>query len=107
MIQAGFDRNDLAVQEDFDFHLAICKAAKNKYLLSVLEFSRENILKGMRFARELTTDRFSPRSLLAQKEHGAILAAIEDGDEAAARQQMCKHIFNTRNRIFTGTDGDA
>lgn len=101
-IDVAFARKENAVEEDLDFHFAIASAARNKFLYASLKATRGEFLKGMRFARELTTRYSEERGKRLQAEHRAVLDAIRAFDPDAARAAMKEHLSRTRDRVFKG-----
>ncbi|HEV7247135.1 MAG TPA: FadR/GntR family transcriptional regulator [Shinella sp.] len=87
---------------DFQFHLAIARAAQNSYFFTAMEALKDHIAVGMRFhgasvKREITglTRVFA--------EHEAIAEAITARDGARARQLMFDHLTGSRERLFQST----
>lgn len=87
---------------DFQFHLAIARAAQNSYFFTAMEALKDHIAVGMRFhgasvKREITglTRVFA--------EHEAIAEAITARDGARARQLMFDHLTGSRERLFHST----
>jgi GntR family transcriptional regulator, transcriptional repressor for pyruvate dehydrogenase complex len=82
------------MQHDTDFHLAVGRATRNRFYLTEIEQLRI-VLDGPLVAlpdSELWHDR-------SNKEHDAIVRAIEDGDERAARAAMRLHVEHTDRSI--------
>ncbi|HEY3069702.1 MAG TPA: FCD domain-containing protein [Gaiellaceae bacterium] len=82
------------MQHDTDFHLAVARATRNRFYLREIERLRI-VLDGPLVAlpdSELWHDR-------SNKEHEAILRAIEDGDERTARAAMRLHVEHTDRSI--------
>ncbi len=92
----------LGVDIDELFHEAVCKAAGNQYFAAARTSMKSNILIGLNLTRNLSLTKPVERMEGVQKEHYEILAAIEAGDEAAARDAMRLHVENARRRVFEG-----
>ena len=94
----------LGVEEDFDFHLAVCQASHNRFYVGTVEFLRENIVSGMTLTRNLSLRRTADRLRRVQEEHYAVLHAIERQDGPAAYDAMSTHLESARLRVFEGID---
>lgn len=92
----------LGVDADEAFHLAICNASGNQYFASTRESMQANILTGMNLTRNLSLQHPTERMHLVQREHYAILDAIEAKDPNAARDAMRNHVDCARLRVFEG-----
>lgn len=91
----------VAADADVRFHRAIAIATRNDLFVSTMNTLAENILAGMNVTRNLSLQLNRTRLELVQREHQAILSAIEAQDPAAAREAMRTHITNARNRALT------
>lgn len=83
---------------DFAFHLAIADASNNPRFSEFLM-----LLGGMLIPRRAASDGADPRitpeyARILQAEHEAIVAAIQDGAEDAARNAMRLHLKNSQAR---------
>jgi GntR family transcriptional regulator, transcriptional repressor for pyruvate dehydrogenase complex len=90
--------------EDFEFHLAIARATKNKFMVSALYAIEEHVMFGMNLGKKLTVVAPSVRAERNLNEHQAILSAIQESDPERAREAMRAHIGNVRRRIFEGDE---
>ncbi|MBS0532987.1 MAG: FadR family transcriptional regulator [Proteobacteria bacterium] len=106
-IRAAFDalsvairKNELGVEPDERFHLAIAKATHNPYYVSMQTSLQPHIRYGMNLTRNLSRLRKAERVLAVQDEHRVILDAIVAGDPDAACRAMQDHIANARRRMF-------
>jgi len=72
---------------DAEFHLAIVKAAGNRFLNQTVGVLQEVISSGME-----TTLKIPGRVQRSRADHAKIMAAIEAGDAAAARRAARQHI---------------
>ncbi len=95
----------LGVDEDEDFHVAVCSASDNQYFLAARTSMKSNILTGMNLTRNLSLTKPQDRLVLVQEEHHAIFNAIEKRDPEASRLAMRAHVENARNRVFEGPIG--
>ena len=83
---------------DLEFHKIIAEASGNAHLSELMQYLNEKILLTIEKARRFT--RLKPGlSLEAQKEHQAILEAIESCDPKQARQASLDHLYKTAQRI--------
>ena len=91
------------VEADIDFHLSICRATHNPYYAQLFETFRTVLLENISVSREKSHARSpddGPAISPAQGEHDALFAAIESGDDHAARLRARKHLENTRKRLI-------
>lgn len=94
---------DLGVDADEAFHEAVCAASDNQYFQAARTSMKSNILTGMNLTRNLSLTKTRARLELVQKEHYAVLEAIEARDCDAAREAMRLHVSSARERVFEGT----
>jgi len=90
----------LGVQEDFDFHLAIARASKNQFFVSVIASMQQQVLFSMNLMRNLSLVKSTERQKLVQTEHQAVVRALRSRDSQAAAQAMRQHLENARDRMF-------
>lgn len=90
----------LGVQEDFDFHLAIARASKNQFFVSVIASMQQQVLFSMNLMRNLSLLKSTERQKLVQTEHQAIVQALRRRDSPAAALAMRRHLENARDRMF-------
>ena len=109
-IDRAIGRDESAVDEDFALHLAIADAARNPQFAHFLAYLGRFIIP--RQSVRVTAHRGEARRLYLrqiQREHGAILAAIEATKPEAAREAMRGHLVNSRERyraLAAGGDGE-
>lgn len=84
---------------DYQFHLAIARAAQNNYFSTAMEALKEHIAVGMRF-HGASIKREATGLSRVFAEHEAIAMAIAHGDQDAARHLMQKHLTGSRERLF-------
>ncbi|MBP0581133.1 FadR family transcriptional regulator [Labrys sp. LIt4] len=84
---------------DFQFHLAIARAAQNSYFFTAMEALKDHIAVGMRF-HGASVKREATGLTRVFAEHEAIAKAIATRDGAKARQLMHDHLTGSRDRLF-------
>lgn len=93
-------KNEVGVEADERFHLAIARATHNPYYVSMQTSLQPHIRYGMNLTRNLSRLRKAERVLAVQDEHRIILEAIVARGVDAARRAMQDHIANARRRMF-------
>jgi GntR family transcriptional regulator, transcriptional repressor for pyruvate dehydrogenase complex len=101
-MNAAASRADLAITEaveaDLAFHLAIVRATRNEYFVSIQTFLLEHLRAGIHFTR--TLESYSKEMVEeVQREHTEILQAIEDQDSDRAACLAEQHVRNARSRM--------
>jgi len=99
-LQAAVNQQVLGVEEDYDFHMAIARASKNQFFVSVIASIRQQVVFGMNLLRNFSLSKSQERLLRVQAEHVAVVEAILQRDSAAAEAAMRSHLQNTRSRMF-------
>ncbi|MGK9053624.1 FadR/GntR family transcriptional regulator [Neorhizobium sp. CSC1952] len=84
---------------DFQFHLAIARAAQNNYFSTAMEALKDHIAVGMKF-HGVSVKREAAGLLRVFAEHEAIAKAIEAKDGEAAQKLMRDHLTGSRDRLF-------
>lgn len=84
---------------DFQFHLAIARAAQNSYFFTAMEALKDHIAVGMRF-HGASVKRETTGLTRVFGEHEAIAEAISARDGAKARELMHQHLTGSRERLF-------
>ena len=84
---------------DYQFHLAIARAAQNNYFSTAMEALKDHIAVGMKF-HGASVKREATGLAKVFGEHEAIADAITRGDQEAARQLMLDHLKGSRARLF-------
>lgn len=87
---------------DFQFHLAIARAAQNSYFFTAMEALKDHIAVGMRF-HGASVKRETTGLTRVFAEHEAIAEAIAAREAAKARQLMQDHLAGSRERLFQAT----
>ena len=90
----------LGVQEDFDFHLAIARASKNQFFVTVIASMQQQVLFSMNLMRNLSLVKSTERQKLVQTEHQAVVQALRRRNGQAAATAMRQHLENARDRMF-------
>jgi GntR family transcriptional regulator, transcriptional repressor for pyruvate dehydrogenase complex len=86
-----------SVDADLDFHGAIAQATGNTFIAAFIRFISSQIRESIVATRRHTDPEKSVRTTYA--EHAAIYEAIRQGDPAAARRAMRKHIAHAMVRL--------
>jgi DNA-binding FadR family transcriptional regulator len=98
-MDAAFRRGDSAIDEDFEFHLAIARAARNAQFERFLAFLGRFIIPRQSIRVAIQAPRLRTRYLdRIQAEHHRIFDAIAAGDAAAARRAMRQHLEGSLRR---------
>lgn len=83
---------------DFQFHLAIARAAQNSYFSTAMEALKDHIAVGMRFhGASIKRETSGLEAVFA--EHEAIAEAIAARDADQAHGLMHAHLSGSRNRV--------
>ena len=102
-MEAVVSSGNLGAEQDLAFHAAIATAAKNAYYIQTIAAIAGPVEVGLRVASALTPAPSHERLSATISEHQAIVDAIRNGDPAAARDAMQRHIKASRERVFIGT----
>lgn len=87
---------------DFQFHLAIARAANNTYFSTAMEALKDHIAVGMRF-HGVSVKRDNAGLSRVFAEHEAIADAIATGKGPKAKELMHAHLTGSRARLFQTT----
>jgi DNA-binding FadR family transcriptional regulator len=89
---------EIEARADFEFHLAIAGATRNQHFHRFLEavFNEINFDLILKHRQSARTHKAYTRRIA--KEHAAILAAITQGDQKAARNALVLHLEESLNR---------
>jgi GntR family transcriptional repressor for pyruvate dehydrogenase complex len=98
-LSRSISKGDRSIKEDFAFHRAIAAATQNNRFVEFLEYLGRLIIPRQSI-RSFEGRPDSMRSYLRriEKEHEAILQAIELRSPKKARDAMRKHLLNSRER---------
>jgi GntR family transcriptional regulator, transcriptional repressor for pyruvate dehydrogenase complex len=87
-----------AVESDLAFHLAIVRATRNEYFVSIQSFLLDHLRAGITFTR--TLESYSQEMVEeVRREHWEILRAIEDRNPDLASRLAEQHVLNARSRM--------
>lgn len=99
LLRDATNRQSHREDADFQFHLAIARAAQNTYFSTAMEALKDHIAVGMKFhGASIRREATGLARVLA--EHEAIAKAIADGQEDDARRLMFEHLQGSRGRLF-------
>jgi len=87
-------KGESAEQEDFEFHLAIAKATNNQHFVDFLEVLGQRTIPRARLREEAGLPRDPEIDKSLNREHKAILDAIEARDAEAAKEAVRVHLNN-------------
>ncbi|CAM2196077.1 GntR family transcriptional regulator, transcriptional repressor for pyruvate dehydrogenase complex [Paraburkholderia kururiensis] len=90
----------IGAKDDFTFHLAVARASRNQFFITVMSFIEEQIVFSMNLSRNLSLVKTIERQRMVQAEHLAVLEAIRRHDAAGAADAMRRHLENARDRMF-------
>jgi DNA-binding FadR family transcriptional regulator len=104
LYEATRDLGD-GTDQDEAFHRAIVRASHNQYFIAFANFLDARVRRLIRTARKNTRNRSLDLMWQVQREHEAILQAIEAGDPEAASAAASTHLANAAARLsqYTGT----
>jgi GntR family transcriptional repressor for pyruvate dehydrogenase complex len=91
---------DRAINLDFDFHVAIAEATQNPILVNAQQSLGEHIRSWMSVMLQTKGRPQSSRQEFRDREHQAIIDAIERRDPYAAAQAARRHLENGRTRLL-------
>jgi len=89
-----------SVEPDFEFHLAIARATRNRFFVISLEALRAPVLFGINLTRSLSKEPASQRLEEVLAEHRRIYEAMRDADPEAAGMAMARHVEAGISRLF-------
>jgi DNA-binding GntR family transcriptional regulator len=84
---------------DYQFHLLIAESSGNKWLVSLLEQMFDKM-----FLLRLQTTNHNPGVLEIRQEHRQIYEAIAQRDVKAAKDEICKHLTNSKARVVRAVE---
>ncbi|MEN1967495.1 FadR/GntR family transcriptional regulator [Lentibacillus sp. N15] len=97
-LESAVMQREIAANEDYAFHMAICKAAKNLILQKVIFFISDALLDGLNESRSKTLQ--TPgKSEVVLEEHRRIYEAIRNKNAALARKEMWEHLEQVKVRF--------
>lgn len=89
-----------SVEPDFEFHLAIARATRNRFFVISLEALRAPVLFGINLTRSLSREPVAQRLEQVLAEHRRIYEAIRAADADAADIAMARHVEAGTSRLF-------
>jgi GntR family transcriptional regulator, transcriptional repressor for pyruvate dehydrogenase complex len=99
LLRDATNRQSHREDADFQFHLAIARAAQNNYFSTAMEALKDHIAVGMKF-HGASIKREASGLARVFAEHEAIASAIANRDEDEARRLMLEHLKGSRERLF-------
>jgi len=87
------------VHYDYDFHLAIARAAHNPQILDFLTYLSATLVPRLQLGYVLADDVKEGYFARIHEEHAAIVAAIEEQSGDLARRMMRQHLTNSLARL--------
>jgi len=99
LLRDATNRQSHREDADFQFHLAIARAAQNNYFTTAMEALKDHISVGMKFHGASIKREASGLSRVFG-EHEAIATAIANSNEDDARRLMFEHLKGSRERLF-------
>jgi GntR family transcriptional repressor for pyruvate dehydrogenase complex len=102
MEQVDSQREDPAavqIHYDYDFHLAIAKAARNEFIHGFLSYLRPIIVPRFQLRHVVVPELKDTYYARIHTEHKRIVDAVEGQDSRAARAAMRKHLYNSLERV--------
>jgi GntR family transcriptional repressor for pyruvate dehydrogenase complex len=99
LLRDATNRQSHREDADFQFHLAIARAAQNNYFTTAMEALKDHIAVGMKFHGASIKREASGLSRVFG-EHEAIATAIANSNEDEARRLMFEHLKGSRERLF-------
>lgn len=91
---------DLSAEADFDFHMAVAQATRNRFFVMTLEALREPVLFGIKLIQSLSTTSLTERRRMVLTEHRMIYEAICAQQPERAQQAMAQHLEAGIARLF-------
>jgi GntR family transcriptional regulator, transcriptional repressor for pyruvate dehydrogenase complex len=89
-----------AVEADFEFHLAIARATRNRLFVTTMEALRPQVEFGINLSRSFSTRPMHERLKSILAEHREIYEAIRDGNAELAQRVVTQHIEAGIARLF-------
>jgi GntR family transcriptional regulator, transcriptional repressor for pyruvate dehydrogenase complex len=99
-LERVIETQGIGAKDDYAFHLAVARASKNQFFITMMSFIEEQIAFSMNLSRNLSLVKTLERQRLVQAEHRAVLDAIRAHDARAAGDAMRTHLMNARDRMF-------
>lgn len=103
-LQEAIRGNEIGVNQDFDFHMAVASASGNKFFVACLLQLKSNLDFIIDLARSFSISVSSEHLQVVQCEHATIFEAIVRRDSDEAMAAMRTHISNAQRRVFVGQE---
>lgn len=97
-MEKKYANNQVAEQEDLEFHTSVVKASKNLMLLESVKLFSDTFLDGVQQLRSKSI--LTGKSQVVLLEHLDIYKAIEKQDPEKAQEAMLHHLRNAKGRYF-------
>jgi len=97
-MRSAYAQDGLGLEADIRFHEAIAAATHNPVLERLMQFVGRHLRETIRLAR-VSVAKYENKLGEVDREHAAILTAIERRDAAAARAAAATHIANGAKRL--------
>ncbi|SFR00202.1 FadR/GntR family transcriptional regulator [Desulfoscipio geothermicus] len=104
-VQHDVEQGNLGGEADLRFHFAIAEAARNSFLLKLMNTVGDimsRVLSAVLHILYQNPDN-PPRIIM---EHRAIYTAIKNGDPAGARRAMLEHLTNAEKYVFSNIEAN-
>lgn len=98
-LKNSVERNEVAAEEDYRFHMAVVEATYNPMLMETVKFFSERFLAGLYHSRSESI-RIPGKSKIVLEEHWRIYSAIADKDAEQAQKLMWTHLQNVKSRYY-------
>ena len=89
-----------SVEADFEFHITIARAARNRFFVTTLEALRPQVEFGINLSRSFSTSPMHERLHNILAEHREIYKAIRDGNAESAQRAVTHHLEAGIARLF-------
>jgi GntR family transcriptional regulator, transcriptional repressor for pyruvate dehydrogenase complex len=98
-LETSIIRNEVAAQEDYDFHLAVIEASHNSMMVHTLRLISDALIKGFHQARSEAM-LIPGKTQIVLEEHKEIYRAIKEADPEKARRALVFHLENVKKQII-------
>ncbi|HEX6922730.1 MAG TPA: FadR/GntR family transcriptional regulator [Bacillales bacterium] len=98
-LEYAVNRNDIAAEEDYKFHMAVCTAARNTLLKKVMYLISDTLLDSLDESRSKSL-KVPGKSKVILEEHRRIYEAVCSGDANEARKEMWQHLQRVKERFL-------
>jgi DNA-binding FadR family transcriptional regulator len=103
-MEEALSRNDPALDEDIEFHIAVARATRNQFYVEVLKMMQPHMRFVMELVMKLSIIDSVEHNMAVRTQHAAVLERIRARDPEGARRAMRTMLTNARNRVFHGID---